>query len=324
MIQQIISKRFLIVLIFIQIIILFFLGTNLVLQPRVQIKPTQQAIPNSTNWKTYLNNTIGYGLQYPPQMLPPQYENDSFILYDSPEEERRISDIRRKGIEIGYSLDGLELGVVVIGKTPTRQTAESAAKESVGTSLPEIINITNIRAFKKSSSNFTEIFIDAPNDQIVRVWSKYGKEKYKKIFDQILSTFQFLDQTPVNSANGSELKDIKYTLPEGWEVKLNEDNLFFKTKLGGYIAIEMYDYSEKKDLKSYFCELTKRCNETPNFLSQQIGNIQAFEVDNQDVGPKYFGPKGNKFYIISIMDVNYFTTTLFDSQLESLLNSLIF
>ena len=54
-----------------------------------------------------------------------------------------------------------------------------------------------------------------------------------------------LQPTPTKSiqVNGASLKDIKYQLPQGWEVKLNNDSLFISPiNGGGYLSIRVYDY----------------------------------------------------------------------------------
>lgn len=128
-------------------------------------------------------------------------------------------------------------------------------------------------------------------------------------------------------ANGVDLKDIKYVLPQGWEVKLNNDSLFIlPVNDGGFLSIRVYSYSGNVGRREYYCHVSKVCIEgTSYFTEMNIGNISGYEVnalDNSGGGVEYFGAKGNKFYIIS--SYNSPSLNEFEKNYRNVLNSLIF
>mgnify|MGYP001593933360 CR=1 FL=1 len=152
----------------------------------------------------------------------------------------------------------------------------------------------------------------------------------EKIFDQILSTFKFLDKpSPTTSAqiNGADLKDIKYKLSQDWEAKLNNDNLFISpVNGGGYLSIRVYGYPGNVGRREYYCQVSKVCIEGTSYFTEiNIGNISGYTanaLDNSGGGAEYFGAKGNKFYIISSYSPP--SPNEFDQNYKNVLSSLVF
>ena len=144
--------------------------------------------------------------------------------------------------------------------------------------------------------------------------------------------FEFADNlqpTPTKSiqVNGASLKDIKYQLPQGWEVKLNNDSLFISPiNGGGYLSIRVYDYPDNLGRREYYCQVSKVCIEgTTYFTEMNLGNISGYmarALDNSGGGSEYFGAKGNKFYIIS--SYNPPSPNEFEKNYKNVLNSLVF
>lgn len=132
---------------------------------------------------------------------------------------------------------------------------------------------------------------------------------------------------------GAELKEIKYSLPEGWKAEINrssngEESLWFSPiNQGGHLIIKVYSYDMKTDIKKYYCQLTNYCIEETYFIPMMIGNISGYEanaLDNSGGGFDYFGVKDDKFYIINRLSPSYPPINFFDQTYKQVLNSLVF
>lgn len=132
------------------------------------------------------------------------------------------------------------------------------------------------------------------------------------------------EKTPVVS--GADLQHIKFTLPSEWKSEINKDTLLLSPKTGGgYMAINVYDFSSDIGRREFFCQTTQSCIKETKFEEVSLGNISGYSasaLDNSGSGKEYFGSKGNKFYIISSyvppLPNNYIGTY------QQVLNSLIF
>lgn len=136
-----------------------------------------------------------------------------------------------------------------------------------------------------------------------------------------------ISPTPATVVNGVNLKNVKVTLPEGWEIKLNNDSLLISPKTGGgYLSVKAYEYPTTIGRREYYCQVSKVCIEgTSYFTEMSIGNISGYSanaLDNSGGGTEYFGAKGNKFYIIS--SYNPPSPNEFEKSYQQVLNSLIF
>lgn len=143
--------------------------------------------------------------------------------------------------------------------------------------------------------------------------------------DEILSTFKFVDTTN-EQETGARLQDIKYTLPENWETKLDSEKLMLSPKSGGgYLSITVGNYDQTTDTKIYFCQKNNVCIDSTYFTETSIGNISGFKadsLDNSGSGPMYFGTKGDKFY--SINSYNPPSPNEFENSYLQILSTLIF
>lgn len=135
-----------------------------------------------------------------------------------------------------------------------------------------------------------------------------------------------LKTAPISQSNGTELKDIKYTLPQGWEVKIQDGRLLLSPiNGGGFLSIKVYDYPSNIGRREYYCQITKYCLDRTYFTEMNIGNISGYSphgIDNSGGGAEYFGAKGNKFYIVSSFSPP--SPNDFDENYKNVLNSLIF
>jgi len=138
--------------------------------------------------------------------------------------------------------------------------------------------------------------------------------------------------------NGVELKDIKYTLPEGWKAYMNTSSsnqvsLMLSTEGGGYLGISVYSYPGNIGRREYYCQVRKQerggdvCISSSYFTEMTIGNISGYKaeaIDNSGGGSEYFGAKGNKFYIISSFSGPLPGSANFVNNYRLVLSSLVF
>lgn len=191
-----------------------------------------------------------------------------------------------------------------------------------------------------SESDFKLIFFSRDNKLIFSIELDTPRDGSKitegeVLFNQILSTFKFLDAsfpativpTTTTQTDGADLKGIQYSLPKGWEAKLDEKSLFISPiNGGGFLSIRVYNDQENTGRREYYCQVSKVCMEgTTYFTDMSIGNISGYvanALDNSGGGPEYFGAKGNKFYIISSYGPP--SPNEFEKNYRNVLNSLRF
>lgn len=130
----------------------------------------------------------------------------------------------------------------------------------------------------------------------------------------------------IPQVNGADLKDIRYTLPQGWEAKLGDSLFISPVNGGGFLSIRVYNYPDNIGRREYYCQVSKVCIEgTTYFNEMSLGNISGYianALDNSGGGAEYLGAKGNKFYIIS--SYNPPSPNEFEKNYRDVLNSLVF
>lgn len=150
-----------------------------------------QVTKEEPSWKTYVNEELKFSIQYHSDMFLPRSPCDSFILASSEEEKNRIKNIRDVGIEIGYEIQGLELGFCIIkpgGRTLTLVDIKEYQPSGVHTN----ITFAGRDAIQVKQDNFVEIFVPHPSGEMMRIWYRYGSSFYEEIAVKMLSTFNFL------------------------------------------------------------------------------------------------------------------------------------
>lgn len=212
------SKRFpilSIVLVFISLLLLLFTAfltyQNIQLQKQVVAlrstpSPTSDVTPDSTaNWKTYTNSTNDYSFKYPPNLTSDTgATGDGFggvrFAYIGPRQYPKT--------ETELS-DGYVFSVTLRGSVSSKNTVDSVTQGSREGACPDVSMIGETKktflAGREAQTytvnclilDYTEYFVSdgkiiyqitqaylgEPNDQV----------EYKKIVDQILSTFKFLE-----------------------------------------------------------------------------------------------------------------------------------
>lgn len=165
--------------------------------PTPQTTPMSSPTPNpspapadageTTNWKTYTDSQIGYSIKYPQEIILPRSNCDTFVLPASEGERIRVQNQKRSGMELAFKIEGLEFAVCEMANEQ-RLTPEQFAKIHSPESQFTPMSLDN----QSGVTAYTEIFINSPQNKILRIWYRYSRREDKLIVDQILSTFKFL------------------------------------------------------------------------------------------------------------------------------------
>lgn len=164
-------------------------------KPTTKASSTPQPTDDpSVNWKTYTDKGIGYTVKYPTEAIPSKGNCDSFVYPSSEEERNNIQSIKNSGIEIGYSIKGLEFAFCIVAN-PNQLTLEEFAKNhSPKSSFMETNFNSDVNpAMVSENEGFVEYFLLTPDQKTMRVWYRYGSSDYKNIAQTILSTFKFIE-----------------------------------------------------------------------------------------------------------------------------------
>lgn len=299
-----------------------------IVKKTLQPQPIPQSIPTAVptvdltiNWKDFTNKD--YALKYPQNWYIE--ENVNYIGPTVP----NYTFLYKEKVEF---MPGISIFVV-----PHTTPEEWVGVDILKSGLKNQISVGNVRGIEVLNIPGVDdqewVFLDR-EDKTVILYVSGATEEFA-VFKKILSTFTFLDkqltisitQTNIVQTNGADLTEIKYTLPQGWETKLNNNNLFISPiNGGGFLSIKVYDYPSNIGRREYYCQVSRVCIEgTTYFTEMNIGNISGYmanALDNSGGGSEYFGAKGNKFYVIS--SYNPPSPNEFEKNYKTVLNSLIF
>jgi hypothetical protein len=165
--------------------------------------PTQETDPTA-NWKTYQNDVYGFKFEYPSDW--------NLELPDGPGYPQIVSPDKKSNIVIfGYPKGGISGQVILDNHCNNGKNHINLERHD--------LKIGNIPAIyctdKNSSSRKLAIFFLVQKDdfqiELEGYFDKSSREKSIKLFDQILSTFKFLDSNQSSSA-----KEIKYSYINNW------------------------------------------------------------------------------------------------------------
>lgn len=148
-------------------------------QPSPLVSPEPSAEAETANWKTYSNTKYGYSFKYPPDWI---IEPDK----QAPDEIINISkDLNSLSIYAGSAFTKAPEG-----KAPSKRRG---------------IKIAGIDAVGEYYDNLYELISFAEKRAVNTIALRYAKGLYsedvKNFFDQILSTFKFLDSSTLTQGN---------------------------------------------------------------------------------------------------------------------------
>lgn len=134
--------------------------------------------------------------------------------------------------------------------------------------------------------------------------------------------------TPGSTVNYEQLKNVKFTLPDGWtsiiETKpLSSVKGLFISAPGGYINILANNYPGNIGRREFFCQIVifDGCSKM-EFATADFGNISGYVRTNESQ-KWYFGVKGNFFYTVLVANTAG-AGTEFEQNYQKVLNSLVF
>ena len=179
--------------------------------PEEEVKTPEEMTEDETaNWKIYRNEEYGFEIKYPLEIWP--YDKEGVKLTFSPIEGIKdyvvvIQESHFAELKNTYSPFPFYggLGIKVI-KSPQKDPVEELkeemqashlSEEYIAQKIQEVIIGKNISATKVDLSNNKfegyNFYIKKEGDIIVISFDSPGKIYYLEMFDQILSTFRFLE-----------------------------------------------------------------------------------------------------------------------------------
>jgi len=185
--------------------------------PKTNTAQTEISVPN--NWKTYENTKFNYELKYPDNWIGSTFvaDSDGSLLADSSTVIFKINNLNNDYYNNTMYIDQCisdsdENGLYTVDPiNPSRKE--------------ELINgivMKQLSGINGNGLNHIAYIIKTPNNHCLRITFTYDKESLenKNIFDQILSTFKF-----INTYRSYKNETLKYSvnIPENWIIDTKND-----------------------------------------------------------------------------------------------------
>jgi len=142
------------------------------------------------DWPRYFNERMQYEIKYPPEAIIHDGDCPTFYLTDLEHERKFLESPDR--VDMAMVLEGLTVGICSSaysgGQKPINYAKETERNFKV---KPVFINWS--LAAKISSSQYAKYFIQTPDKMILEISYRYGKDQYRPIAKNIISTFKFID-----------------------------------------------------------------------------------------------------------------------------------
>ncbi len=243
--------------------------------------PTASVAGVPADWKTYTNTQYGFELKYPVNLELYEKKQSTFVslIIDTPElidQIKRIEEGPGGGaplptflLTVSYDPDGK---LRVESKCPTLEDGKSSTATQVtigGVQALQCVDLARVAHNSERGPWLTTTFRNGP----YHLWFSSGNysDNEKQTYDQILSTFKFIEQTSLVPADWKAYVNPEYTIkyPPTWNFVENSD-----VSVGFYSA----SIGTPKDPRSYRVSLFRQPAETyPEFISNTtIGGLPAF------------------------------------------------
>lgn len=176
---------------------LYYQNTNLQKQiSALQGSPLASSTPNpTTNWKTYINQDLGFSFKYPDDIFSHEDVSEKYMLSWANKAIDGLEDIDN---------DTIWMNLYIYTKFDANELSKYTADNWTISYLP-LKGALAEHSFTASYLSGKVVYVLSMNSKTDETLSKYGN-----IFSQILSTFKFLDES-------GKLNDSKYACPaNGW------------------------------------------------------------------------------------------------------------
>ena len=208
-----------------------------------QTTPTQpSSTPNETaNWKTYTNNLAGYTLGYPSDLLMLQDLTNMGVGVDqkilnsvvvlSTESLPNNNKISGQGIyvRVWNNPSGVALNTFINENILTFVSTEG--KSTIKFIPTEVNGIAGLKTSDMPGQVKSDTVLVAHNSSIYEIqWIQTsGKQIPNTIFNQILSTFKFTDQTQTTDVSNwktytNSQISLTFQYPQSWNIQELKDN----------------------------------------------------------------------------------------------------
>ncbi|MFH0863746.1 MAG: hypothetical protein V1858_01470 [Candidatus Gottesmanbacteria bacterium] len=196
------------------------------------VSPTPTALDETANWKTYTNNKYSFSFKYP----------NGFLLEETTgSDNKNLLNVSITKLDSNNKTD-LEYPTMGWGLAKTSLTPEEWIKnKNMCPNFSDKPSCTPIKSgFVKESIEVEQInrqytgldtFINKNgvlfdfNMSARKPNSNFSQEE-RDTYNQILSTFKFLDETVTVSPTPSIAKKLTYSLPSGWKTVQDKSNTF--------------------------------------------------------------------------------------------------
>lgn len=196
--------------------------------------PSVPTTDEMVNWKKYINTKFGFSFEYPPTWIINEYKPNQYYIFDMEliNVEKNLGFSTNSDPKMGFT--------ITINKTPYDKDALQRTGDTNGGFsgiTSEVITFLGFPA-NKSHTTFTDTNLGIGVTYIIlnKVpggW-RFGypninfKGEHNIIYDQILSTFKFLDKTEVlKTYSHAQLVNISLVplnikYPESWKLSVSE------------------------------------------------------------------------------------------------------
>lgn len=167
----------------------------------------------SKDWKTYADIDGQFQFKFPANFQIKEYKSWFFDAIKLNDNDQTIFDF----VKITETYVGSEKYINDVYNTEIENKLDAESISPIKT-----VTISGKKGFyyEKKLTNTKHIYIDVNETLILKI----DIEMESDVFDQILSTFKFLDDT--SEATKVPLKTLKYNLPQGWSAVKYYDNTF--------------------------------------------------------------------------------------------------
>lgn len=247
-------------------------NTTLKITPtEITNSPTPTVDPIS-NWKTYTNTKYSFLLKYPPEFIlkTEGYERGEEEMFEITSDEVEPQTI----MLVGVSSSDFDKKVYEDTKSKSGETVsgEFPGSTNKGTVSVSETSVSGIIAYQirleSETSVLTNIYFEK-NGFYYQLSFVTGNKEHEKTFDQILSTFRFLDENNDNVVNFSScVKGNTYHQDHG----LGSNTLTIKESKAETCLIE-YTNELEGGYNTYECDVPKS---TPSIIFPDVSSIEKF------------------------------------------------